>query len=296
MRRPPSEVYSKGKRRSSSEIFSDKKPRKKSFPWAVVGFVLMIGLAAAALIMWALAAPKLVNTPTLQPDKLTFSWKEGTPKPKEQILRLKGGPASATFTASSSDEQWLTVTPESDEPTNRTWQVRVDPEAVGLTGPKGTSGWIDVVSTEGFKTQEEVILKVTSGDPGSSKPKKTPSVPAAIAPVAPTPAPAASLASTKKPPVTAPLATLPAASTKPVTAISRRLRPQPSRSPPRLSRRRRPPRNRPSTTTASITLISSASFILGIAPQQTTRGSQLRGSRHGWARPYPDRVSRYLAR
>jgi len=222
MRRPPSEVYSKGSRRKNSgDIFTERKPRKKAFPWAVVGFVFVVGLAAAALIMYALSVPKMVNTPTLQPDKISFSWKEGTPKPKEQILRLKGGPASATFTASSSDEQWLTVTPESDEPTNRAWQVRVDPDNVGLTGPKGTSGWIDVVSTEGFKTQEEVILKVTSGDPGSAKPKKASSA-AATGSLAVTPAPAAT--STKKPPVVAPLANLPTATTptatKPATATA----------------------------------------------------------------------------
>ena len=74
----------------------------------------------------------------------------------------------------------------SDEPTNRSWEVTVDPEKVGPTGPNGTSGWIDVVSTEGFKTQEEVILKVTSAV-------------AAKKPAVATAAPAATLTSTKAP-------------------------------------------------------------------------------------------------
>jgi len=184
MRRPPSDVYAKGKRRGSSAIFAEKE--KKSFPWAIVGFVLVVGLAVTALIMFAWSAPKMANTPALQPDKLTFTWKAGTPKPQEQILRLKGGQSSASFSASSSDEEWLTVTPVSDEPTNRSWEVTVDPEKVGPTGPNGTSGWIDVVSTEGFKTQEEVILKVTSAV-------------AAKKPAVATAAPAATLTSTKAP-------------------------------------------------------------------------------------------------
>jgi len=193
MRRPPSDVYAKGKRRGSSAIFAEKE--KKSFPWAIVGFVLVVGLAVTALIMFAWSAPKMANTPTLQPDKLTFTWKAGTPKPQEEILRLKGGQSSASFSASSSDEEWLTVTPVSDEPTNRSWQVTVDPEKVGPTGPNGTSGWIDVVSTEGFKTQEEVILKVTSADPGSGRAKKSPAA-ALVPPSAP---PSATSTSTKAP-------------------------------------------------------------------------------------------------
>ena len=193
MRRPPSDVYAKGKRRGSSAIFAEKE--KKSFPWAIVGFVLVVGLAVTALIMFAWSAPKMANTPALQPDKLTFTWKAGTPKPQEQILRLKGGQSSASFSASSSDEEWLTVTPVSDEPTNRSWQVTVDPEKVGPTGPNGTSGWIDVVSTEGFKTQEEVILKVTSADPGSGRAKKSPAA-ALVPPSAP---PSATSTSTKAP-------------------------------------------------------------------------------------------------
>jgi hypothetical protein len=165
MRRPPSEVYSKGRRsKSANLIFSERQKPKRGFPWAIVGFVFAVGIAAAALIMFALSAPKLVNTPVLQPDKLTFTWKSGTPKPGEQVLRLKGGAASSSFTATSSDEEWLTVTPESEEPTNRSWQVKVDPQKVGPTGPNGTSGWIDVASTEGFKTQEEVIVKVAAAD------------------------------------------------------------------------------------------------------------------------------------
>lgn len=189
MRRPPSEVYAKGKRRSSSAIFAEKNA-KKPFPWAVVGFVAAVALAAVAIVLFALQAPKLVNTPVLQPEKMAFSWKPGTPNPDQQVLKLKGGSASSSFTASSSDEEWLTVTPVSDEPTNRSWQIKVDPEKVGPTGPNGTSGWIDVSSTEGFKTSEEVILKVA--DAGPAKAKKTP-VPATVTPaVVPTvPAPTA---------------------------------------------------------------------------------------------------------
>ncbi len=186
MRRPPSEVYAKGKRKSSSALFVEKK-QKKSFPWAVVGFIFVVGLAAAALIMFALSAPKLVNTPTLQPDKLVFSWKAGTPKPEDETLRLKGGPNSASFSASSSDDEWLVVTPVSEEPTNRSWQVKVDPEKIGPTGPNGTSGWIDVVSTEGFKTQEEVIVKVFPADPAPVKTTK-PATPAPLTTPLTTPA------------------------------------------------------------------------------------------------------------
>jgi hypothetical protein len=189
MRRPPAEVYAKGKRKYSSAIFADKKA-KKPFPWPVIGFVAAVALAAAALIMFALSAPKLVNTPVLAPDKLAFSWKPGTPKPQEQILRLKGGSASSSFSATSSDEEWLTVTPQSDEPTNRSWQVKVDPEKVGPTGPNGTSGWIDVTSTEGFKTQEEVIVKVGGADvtPATPKAKKQGvTEPRDITPVLPVP-------------------------------------------------------------------------------------------------------------
>jgi hypothetical protein len=196
MRRPPSDLYAKGKRRGSSAIFAEKE--KKSFPWAIVGFVLVVALAVTALIMFAWSAPKMANTPALQPDKLTFTWKAGTPKPQEQILRLKGGQSSASFSASSSDEEWLTVTPVSDEPTNRSWQVNVDPEKVGPTGPNGASGWIDVVSTEGFKTQEEVILKVTSADPGSGRAKKSPAA-ALVPPSAPAVVPAATLTGAKAP-------------------------------------------------------------------------------------------------
>ena len=183
MRRPPSEVYAKGRRKNSGVLFADKK-QKKPFPWAVIGFVAAVALAAAMLIMFALSAPKMMNTPALQPEKLTFAWKTGTPKPQEQILRLRGGPSSASYTASSSDDEWLIVTPQSDETTNRTWQVKVDPEKIGTTGPNGTSGWIDVVSTEGFKTQEEVVVKVAVSDVVPSKVKKTPAT--AVTPPSPT--------------------------------------------------------------------------------------------------------------
>jgi serine/threonine protein kinase len=221
MRRPPSEVYAKGKRKNSSGIFSDRE-QKKAFPWAVVGFVFVVCLAAAALITFALSAPKIGNTPTLQPDKLTFSWKSGTPKPAQQVLRLKGGPSSASFSASSSDDEWLLVTPVSDEPSNRSWEVKVDPEKVGPTGPNGTSGWIDVVSTEGFKTQEEVIVKVLAA-PASGKTTKA--APASTAPNTPAVVPA--VPALKKPAAASPQATAkplvnsnPAATTKPGTATN----------------------------------------------------------------------------
>jgi hypothetical protein len=194
MRRPPSEVYSKGRRRHSGTIFADTK-QKKSFPWPIVGFVAVVGLAAAALVVFALSAPRLVNTPLLQPDKLTFNWKPGTPKPKEQILRLKNGAAASTFSAASSDDEWLSVKPDSDEPSNRSWQVRIDPEKVGPTGPNGTSGWIDVTSAEGFKTQEEVIVKVDAAEvtPAPAPKAKKPAV------VVPNSTPLAPAAALKKP-------------------------------------------------------------------------------------------------
>ena len=211
MRRPPSEVYSKGRRKGSNSAF-DKK-QKRSSPWPVVAFVALVCIAAAALIAFALSAPKIANTPTLQPDQITFTWKPGTPKPQEQLLRLKGGPNSASFSASSSDDEWLTVTPVSDEPSNRTWEVKVDPEKVAPTGPNGASGWIDVVSTEGFKTQEEVILKVAPAEAGSTHVKKAAAAPVVPGPATPAPLAAGPNTSTKKP--VAVVAGPPATSTKP---------------------------------------------------------------------------------
>ncbi len=202
MRRPPSEVYSKGKRKRSNSIYAEKETEKKPFPWVVLLFVAVVALAAAALVMFSLSAPKLVNTPVLQPDKMSFSWKPGSPLPKEQILKLKGGTSGSSFTAASSDEEWLIVTPDSDEPTNRSWQVKVDPEKVGTTGPSSTTAWIDVSSTEGFKTQEEVTLKVGSPDVSAPTTKKAAPTgkeetkPLAVAPI---PAPTA-----KKPVAVAP--------------------------------------------------------------------------------------------
>ncbi len=217
MRRPPADVYAKGKRKGASSVFADKE--KKSFPWAVVGFVLVVGLAVTALIMFAWSAPKMANTPTLQPDKLTFAWKPGTPKPQEQILRLKGGQSSATFSASSSDEEWLTVTPVSDEPTNRSWRVTVDAEKVGPTGPNGTSGWIDVNSTEGFKTQEEVILKVGPAEPGVSRTRHTPAA-ALATPSSPAAVPATPATPVVKKPAAVTPNVTPAAKEKPAKPVA----------------------------------------------------------------------------
>ena len=205
MRRPPSEVYARGKRSRTSSLFNDKQ-KSKGFPWAVVGLISIVVLAAAALIMFALSAPKLVNNPTLAPAKLTFTWKPGTTKPEAQTLRLKNTSAASVFSATSSDTEWLTVTPDGEEPTNRSWQVKVDPEKVGPTGPNGTSGWIDVTSMEGFQTQEEVIVKVSAADPNSASPKAKKAAVVVVPPVAATtPAP---VPATKKPPaVVAPTTT-----------------------------------------------------------------------------------------
>ena len=206
MRRPPSEVYSKGKRRSASTLFAEKQ-KKKSFPWPVVGFIGVVAIAASCLIYFALQGPKLVNTPLLQPEKLIFNWKPGTDKPKAQLLKLKGGAASASYRAESSEEEWLMVTPDSEDPTNRSWQVKVEPDRVGPTGTNGLSAWIDVTSTEGFKTSEEVIIKVGTADqtlPTTTTKKPTvisptdEKAPATATPAAKKPATASPLADTKK--------------------------------------------------------------------------------------------------
>jgi serine/threonine protein kinase len=162
MRRPPSEVYAKNKRRrsSSAPAFAEKaKLENKPFPWAVVGFVLATAIAAAAVLLFSLSAPKYVNTPALLPDKMTFAWKPDGQMPPAQDLKLKGGAASSVYTASS-DQDWLLVTPDSDEAANRSWQVRVEPDKLGTNVPNTYSAWIDVSSTEGFKTQAEVTLKI----------------------------------------------------------------------------------------------------------------------------------------
>ena len=179
MRRPPAEVYSKRRRhRSSSISINAEREWPKNFPWAIVLFVIAVMLAAGALVMFSLSAPKLVNTPVLKPDKMAFSWKPGTPLPNEQMLTLKGGSATASFTASSSDEEWLIVTPDSDEATNRKWRVKVDPDKVGSPGPLATTGWIDVSSPDGFKTQEEVTIRIGAAEvlPSNPTAPKTKSV------------------------------------------------------------------------------------------------------------------------
>jgi hypothetical protein len=89
------------------------------------------------------------------------------------LLTLKGGPANASYLAAS-DEDWLVVTPEIDEANNRAWQVKVEPDKLGTTGPSTNTGWIDVTSAEGFKTQAEVTLKVGAMEaPPPVKSKKT---------------------------------------------------------------------------------------------------------------------------
>ena len=164
MRRPPSEVYAKGRRRrSSNSIFAEKEKPKKPFPWAVIGFVVAVAMAAAALVLFTLSAPKYASTLTLAPEKMQFAWKPMTAFPPEQVLTLKGGAAGLSFTASSNDD-WLVVTPETEEANNRSWQIKVEPDKLGATTPGTTTGWIDVTSTEGFKTQAEVTLKIGAAD------------------------------------------------------------------------------------------------------------------------------------
>jgi serine/threonine-protein kinase len=163
MRRPPSEVYAKGKRRkSSSSLFAEKK-LGKSFPWAAVVFALALVSVAGALLFFSWSAPKYASAPMLLPEKMIFSWKPVTAFPADQVLTLKGGPASATYIAAS-DEDWLVVTPETDDAGNRTWQIKVEPDKVGTNGPSTNTGWIDVTSGEGFKTQAEVTLKIGAAE------------------------------------------------------------------------------------------------------------------------------------
>ncbi len=158
MRRPPSEVYAKGKRRRSSSLFAETKPGKP-FPWALVLFGLALASVAGALIFFSWSAPKYASAPVLLPEKMVFVWKPVTAFPPDQVLTLKGGPANASYMASS-DEDWLVVTPEGDDANNRTWQIKVEPDKVGTNGPSTNTGWVDVTSAEGFKTQAEVTLKV----------------------------------------------------------------------------------------------------------------------------------------
>jgi serine/threonine protein kinase len=211
MRRPPSEVYAKGRRRrSSSNIFTEKQKTKKPFPWAVVGFVVAVTMAAAALVLFTLSAPKYATTMTLLPEKTVFSWKPVTAFPPEQLLTLKGGTAGSSFTASSNDD-WLIVTPETEEANNRSWQIKVEPDKLGATTPGTTTGWIDVTSAEGFKTQAEVSLKIAAAD-------AAPAAPAAkVQKTAPAPTPKAEKAGNGKDEKTpAPVATITPAVTKPL--------------------------------------------------------------------------------
>jgi hypothetical protein len=165
MRRPPSEVYAKGKRRRSSALSSaERSKRSKPFPWAFVIFGLVLAAVAGALIIFSWSAPKYASAPTLRPEKMTFLWKPISAYPAEQLLTLKGGPANASYMATS-DEDWLVVTPEGDEANNRTWQVKVEPDKLGTTaGPSTNTGWVDVTSAEGFKTQAEVTLKIGTAE------------------------------------------------------------------------------------------------------------------------------------
>ncbi len=171
MRRPPSEMYAKGKRRkSSSSLFAEKK-QGKSFPWALVIFGLALASVAGALIFFSWSAPKYASAPTLLPEKMLFTWKPVTAFPPEQLLTLKGGPVNASYIAAS-DEDWLVVTPETDEANNRTWQIKVEPDKLAAAGPGTNTGWIDVTSAEGFKTQAEVTLKIGVAEvapPGKTK-------------------------------------------------------------------------------------------------------------------------------
>jgi len=178
MRRPPSEVYAKGKRRKSSSLFAETKPGKP-FPWALVIFGMALASVAGALIFFSWSAPKYASAPALLPEKMVFAWKPLTAFPPDQLLTLKGGPVNASYIAAS-DEDWLVVTPEGDEAGNRTWQIKVEPDKVGTNGPSTNTGWIDVTSAEGFKTQAEVTLKIGAMEAAPSvKSKNTPSTPKA---------------------------------------------------------------------------------------------------------------------
>jgi hypothetical protein len=186
MRRPPSEVYAKGKRRKSSSLFAEAK-QGKPFPWALVLFGLALASVAGALIFFSWSAPKYASAPVLLPEKMVFAWKPVTAFPPDQVLTLKGGPANASYMASS-DEDWLVVTPEGDDSNNRTWQIKVEPDKVGTTGPSTNTGWVDVTSAEGFKTQAEVTLKVGAMEatpPGRGKAPKADQTPAAVTSVRP---------------------------------------------------------------------------------------------------------------
>ncbi len=201
MRRPPSEVYAKGKRRkSSSSLFAEKKPGK-AFPWALVIFGLALASVAGALFFFSWSAPKYASAPALLPEKMIFSWKPVTAFPPEQLLTLKGGPANATYTATS-DEDWLVVTPEAYEGNNRTWQIKVEPDKLATTGPSTNTGWIDVTSGEGFKTQAEVTLKV--GAMEATPPTKSKKTPATTPKADQTPSAVTTVAA----PTTKPLATV----------------------------------------------------------------------------------------
>jgi hypothetical protein len=149
---------------------------------------LALASIAGALIFFSWSAPKYASAPALLPEKMIFAWKPVTAFPPEQLLTLKGGPVNASYTAAS-DEDWLVVTPETDESNNRTWQVKVEPDKLGTTGPGTNTGWIDVTSAEGFKTQAEVTLKVGVAEvapPGKSKKSpKADETPSAVTSTAP---------------------------------------------------------------------------------------------------------------
>jgi hypothetical protein len=171
MRRPPSEVYSQGKRRKSG---SQEKQKESGFPIAVVLLVLAVLVTGGALAWFSWSAPKYVSSPSLLPEKMAFAWKADAPLPGAQLLSLKGGAQNASFTAVS-DSDWLIVTPELDEANNRNWQVKVEPDKLGTTLPNTYTGWIEVSSGEGFKTQAEVTLKIGAAESSPAGPA-TPAV------------------------------------------------------------------------------------------------------------------------
>ena len=143
------------------------------------------------MVLWS--APKYVSSPSLLPEKMAFAWKADAPLPGAQLLSLKGGAqnahgrerASRTHTHThththtththKSRSDWLIVTPELDEANNRNWQVKVEPDKLGTTLPNTYTGWIEVSSGEGFKTQAEVTLKIGAAESSPAGPA-TPAV------------------------------------------------------------------------------------------------------------------------
>jgi hypothetical protein len=193
MRRPPTEVYAKGRRRSSNSLFADNAKQSKSFPWAVVGVLFALATVAVALVLFSWSSPMRASAPVLTPEKMLFVWKPMTAFPPDQLLTLKAGAANAAYIASS-DEDWLVITPAGDESNNRQWHVKVEPDKLGQMVPGVNTGWVDVTSAEGIKTTAEVTLKIGPGEaaPPVVKRKKTQPLPAitSVPPAAKNPLPA----------------------------------------------------------------------------------------------------------